>query len=507
MEAIDNLAGSKSPPDAQGHSTRGDSLGHKAARSIAWIVLDRWGTRFTSLLTMIVLGRLLAPADFGLIALASMFVTFASIFVDRGFAKAIVQREHLSAEHIDAAFWAAVLIAAIAIMTIMLSAPWIAARFATPEFAPVLRWMSLSLLVNAFSGTPAALLERAFDFRSLAIRRLSSTVLGGAVGIGCAFAGLGVWSLVAQTLIGSLIGVIALWSASQWRPRRLARFASLRDLAAVGLGALGIEVLTFFGAQSDRMIIGAFLGAQALGWYFMAIRMVSIMVEIFASVFSAVSLTMFSRLQNDHVRLREWLYRFTRASSAATLPCFALAAALAPIAFPYILGPQWRESVPIFQVLTLLGAVNAVAYFDQSVLLAVGRARTALILALGQGALGVALIALAAPYGVLAVAMAVVARQYCYWPVRLAVLNRAIGLQPARYLLQWLQPLAASLAMGAVVSAILWYWPEVLPSAWLNIAAGAALGVAVYLLALCVVHPHVYSDLRGTLQQMRARRS
>jgi PST family polysaccharide transporter len=374
-----------------------DSLGKLAARSMGWVVADKWGTRFTSLLILVVLGRLLSPADFGLVALASMFITFAGIFVEQGFGKALVQRQELQPEHIDAAFWTALGVAAVVTLATVLVAGPIAQAANLPALAPVLRWLALGLVFNALSSTPSALLERSFGFKSLAIRRLCSTFAGGVAAIGVALAGGGVWSLVAQTLVGAVAGLVALWAATQWRPRAQFRMSALRQLWPVGFGVLGIEILSFIGSQSDRLIVGAFLGTRALGLYFMAMRIVAIMVEVFASIFSAVSLTMFSRLQQDEVRLREWLYRLTAASSALTLPCFALAAALAPVAVPFVIGAQWSASVTIFQILTLLGAVNSVAYFDRSVLLARGRARAAFLLTLGQSILGIVLVLVAAP--------------------------------------------------------------------------------------------------------------
>jgi PST family polysaccharide transporter len=484
-----------------------ESLGKVAARSMRWIVIDKWGTRVASLLTLVVLGRLLVPADFGLVALASMFVSFANIFVDQGFGKALIQRRELRPEHIDTAFWAAVAVAVVLTVVTVLAAPLIARSVALPELSPVLRWMAVGLLFNALSGTPAALLERSFKFKSLAIRRLASTVTGCIAGVAVAFKGGGVWSLVVQSLVGAVVGLLMLWAATEWRPGRGFHVTALHELWPVGFGVLGIELLGFFGGQADRLLVGAFLGAQALGWYFMAMRIVTIMVEIFSSIFSTVSLTMFSRLQDDRDRLREWLYRLTGASSAVTIPCFALAAVLAPVLLPFILGSQWTASVVLFQVLSFLGAINAVASFDRSVLLATGRAKDAFLLTFGQSVLGIVLIAVAVPYGVFAVAIAVVARQYCYWPVRLVVLRRAIGIRPWTYLAQWLRPFAASLVMFAVIYGTVWLWPVLMSSPLLYLPGAALIGGVVYLAVLRAIDPRVFLDARLAFDSLRGPKS
>lgn len=484
-----------------------ESLGRTAARSVGWVVVDRWGTRIASLLTIVVLGRLLTPADFGVVALAAMFMTFAGIFVDQGFGKALIQRKELSAEHTNSAFWASMTTAIVMTVATILIAPVLAAAANAPDLAPVLSWLSIGLIINALTCTPYALLEREFKFKSLAIRRLASTVGGGAVGIAMALAGFGVWSLVAQTLVNSIIGLVALWAATDWRPRQRPTIGALRELRPVGFGVLGIELLAFFGMQADRLLVGAYLGAQALGWYYMAMKIVTIMVEIFSSVFGTVSLPVFSRLQDDRARLCGWLYRLTSASSAITLPCFALASALAPLLLPWVLGDQWSGSVPIFQILAALGAINAVAYFDRNLLVATGNAKDALILTLGQGVLGLVLVLIAAPYGVLAVAIAVVARQYLYWPVRLSILHRAVGIDRGKYLAQWVRPFAAAATMSAVVAAFVWKWPHLLASTLANLILAGLLGMLIYLLVLALVHPAMYVDVRETVTRIRARKA
>ncbi len=473
-----------------------ESLGRTAARSVGWIVVDRWGTRLATLLSILVLGRLLTPGDFGLVALAAIFITVAGIFVEQGFNKALIQRQELRTDHMDSAFWASMVVAVVFTGVTVVAAPYIANAANAPELAGVLRWLSIALVINALTCTPYALLERDFRFKTLAIRRLSSTVSGAVVGIAMAYADFGVWSLVGQMLVNSVVGLIVLWAATNWRPRGLPNMTALRELWPIGFGVLGIELLAVLGSQVDRIAIAAFLGAEALGWYFMAMKIITIMVEIFSSVFAAISMPMFSRLQSDKSRLCAWLYRLTGASSAIALPCFALAAALAPLLLPWVLGSQWAPSVPIFQILTLLGAINALAYFDRNALLAAGRAKDAFLLTLGQSMLGAVLVFIAAPFGVIAVAIAVVTRQYLYWPVRVWVLRRAIGIEPRRYFAQWIRPFFAAAMMSAAVAAFLWRWPALPTSTLTHLIAGGLLGGALYLAALRVVYPRIYVDAR-----------
>lgn len=473
--------------------------GTSAARSIGWLAVEKWGDRIATLVVMVVLGRLLAPAAFGLVALAGAFVTFAGLFVDSGFGKAIVQRRELSPEHTDATFWLALSVAVVLTLVMLGIAPLISSAVSVPELTPVLRWMTLGLVVRSLSATPAALLERNLQFGPLAARRVLGTLVGGSTAVVVALAGGGVWSLVARATVEPLVGVITLWTATTWRPRFRLRLWALRELWPIGFGALSIELLAFVNSQADRLIIGAFLPPASLGIYHMAQSIVSIIGELFTSIFGGLGLSMFSRLQADRAQLRAWLYRLAGASSALALPSFALAVAVAPVVIPFVFGPQWHDSVPLFRILSMVGAINAVAYFDRNVLLATGHTRAAVLIAAAQSVIGVLLVFLAVGHGVTAVAVAIVVRQYTLVPLRLTLLKRKLDIDPFGYLGQWFRPLLASLLILGVLCAAFAQWPVLLGSPYLAIPFAVVVGAGIYLPAIRVLSPKAYSDMRAVL--------
>lgn len=432
-------------------ATSSDSsrFGVTAARSIGWIALDKWATRFFGLAILVILGRLLTPDDFGLVALTGVITAFATIFADAGFSKSLIQRDELTENDRSTAFWCTAFISSCLTLLLILLAGPIATVLGDDRLVSIIQWLSLSILLNGLSSVPAGLLERDFGFKPLAIRRVVGTIAGGVVAVAAALAGMGVWSLVVQTLVTAAVSLIILWASSPWKPKFTFSPDSFKRLWAVGSSVMGIELVGVIGSQADRLLIGSFLGAEALGFYFLAMRIVSILVELFSSVFSAVSLTAFSKIKNDRSLLFSWFYRFVGLSSAVTVPIFAIAAATSPVLIPMIFGQEWTGSVLPFQILTCLGALNSVAYFDRSVLIATGNSRAALLLTVGQAVLGIALICIALPWGMVSVALAVAARQYLFWPVRLAILKRRLGVGPWTYFSTWLRPVA--LTAGALI--------------------------------------------------------
>ncbi|CAN5594484.1 lipopolysaccharide biosynthesis protein [soil metagenome] len=411
----------------------GDSLGEKTLHSLGWTALDRWGTRIFSLITFTILGRLLDASDFGLIALGTAFIALSNILTDSGLSTSLVQRDELTEEHINAAFFMNLGLSLGAMLVLCASSPLIARLFDTPALQNVVIVQSFAILLAAFTETPAALLERDFKFKALALRRIVGGSISGTCAVILALSGFGVWSLVAQPIIFGVISIATLWASTPWRPSFRISRESVRELWGVGSNILGLKVVTFVSMQGDQFLVGAVAGNTALGYYYFATRIITLASEMLSTVFSMVSLTVFSRLQNDRERLLSWLYRFVSGSSIVSIPIFFMAAATAPVFIPLVFGNQWEPAVRLIQILSLLGSINSIAYFDRSALLGSGHGRAALWMVIGQMCLGLTLVAIAVQFSVTWVAIAIVARQYLYWPVRLAVLRSRLGVQPMEY--------------------------------------------------------------------------
>lgn len=414
-------------------------------RSVGWVAVGRWGNRLLSLLVFAILGRLLSPSQFGLAALAAVFITLFTLLAEQGFSSALIQKAEVTQEDCDTAFWISMASATgLTVLTIVL-APLAGRAFHQPELTGVLQALSPALILSALAGTQEALLERDFAFRSLSIRTLFGSVIGGVAGVTVAALGGGVWSLVVQTLITSAVQVVVLWTITPWRPGIAVRRASLHALRVVGISVLGIEMFGFLNAQADKLFIGIYLSAAAVGYYYIGNRIVSIMIEVQTSVIEAVSLTTLSKLRDTPERLVNAFYRLTGFSASVSILTFSLLALLAPQLVPLIFGSHWHPSVLIMQVLCLLGALNSVIVFDRNALIAVGAGKSALFITATQSIVGVIVIVVAVHWGVVAVAVAVTVRQYLVWPLRLRALRQHIGIQISKYLLRWFGPMLSGL--------------------------------------------------------------
>lgn len=458
-----------------------DRLRSRTTSAVAWTVVDSWSSRLLSLAVFAVLTRLLDPTDFGVVTMATVAVALLTVVVDAGFAKAIVQRPNLQRHEVDTLFWSSVALALLVYGALFVSAPALASAFGEPQLGPVLRVVGLTLVLSALSSAPAALLERDLDFRALALRRLAGNLVGGLVSLPMAFAGAGVWALVAQFVLSAAASSVVLWVRSPWRPHLRFSYRVLRETLPFSMGSLGVDLLLAFQANVDKALVGAFFDARVLGYYFVAQRAVGITLELATSVLGRVALSVFSRIQDDVARTNRVLRKLTFAAGAVAFPVFGLLAVLAADLLPVLVGHQWDASVPIFQAMAAGAAIAAVTYFDNSVLIAAGRPGKAFQLGVVQNVVGAGLLVAAAPLGPVAVALSRLLMRIVVWPVRMHLLHRYAGVVVGPYLEQVARP-----AVGLVVALPLAFglrrWLDGAP----DLLAAAAAGTVALLAYLAV---------------------
>ena len=207
----------------------------RAVKVVAWSAVDKWGSQALSVIVLWILARILGPEPFGLVALASAFTRFVEIFLDQGMTEAIIREPALVEEHLNSAFWINMVWSLCLLLITMVGASYIARIYQEPCLAPILRWLSVSYVLSAFSSTQISYLRRALSFRKLAIRSLMSKLVAAIVAISLALLGFGVWSLIAQLLVMSFVGAIVLWSSSPWHPRLMFSRSHFSGLFNIGV--------------------------------------------------------------------------------------------------------------------------------------------------------------------------------------------------------------------------------------------------------------------------------
>lgn len=456
-----------------------DGLGRRFVGSAGWVLLEQWSTKGVSLLLFAILARLLTPADFGLVALATAILAILQVFVNSGFSKALIQKPKLAPADASTAFWTSAAISVVVYGALVLCAPLLASAFRQPELALVLIVMGSILPISALSRVPAALLSRDFAFKKLSLRTMASTIAGAVIALPLAVYGAGVWALVAQAVAEAVIAVVVLWTSTSWRPRWEFSFLSLKTLWRTGVSLLGIELLDTVQSQVDKLVVGALFSTTELGIYSLAQRLGVMLQELVSSVITRVSLTTFSRAQGDLGRVSRIFRQLTFATATLSFPVFAIVAVLGPQIIPFLFGTGWDQAIPLVWIMAGGWAYAAIAMFDRSALVGTGNAHVAFWVAFAQNVISILLVFAFAPLGLIGIAFSRFAR-IITWPIRLWALNRCIGLPVARYVAQVLRSTAAvAPATIGIIALQSTGWAHVDFAFWLFAVPLGALGFLV----------------------------
>ncbi|MEM6350534.1 MAG: lipopolysaccharide biosynthesis protein [Cyanobacteria bacterium P01_D01_bin.14] len=468
------------------------SFKQKVTRGALWSIIETWGQQAISFIVFFSLARLLGPESLGLISLAGAFVAFARIFINQGFSQAIVQRHNLKSAHLDTAFWINLAISVLVVFFLTLLSSPIAIGFKEPLLAPILRWLSLGIIIDALSSIQQAVLQREFAFDALAKRSLVGILVGGIVGLSMALLGFGVWSIVVHMLITSLVKVIILWKLSNWRPGFQVNLEAFREIFSFGINIICISLLNFVTRHADDFLIGYFLGPIALGYYSVAYRLLLSVTKVLIGVFHKIALPVFSRLQDQPIKLREVLYSAVELTNLVAFPIFIGIILLAPELVMVIFGEQWLPSVPAMQVLNFLGILYGGFYYNSPLMIALGKPSWSLALKFLQAIGNVVGFMIAVHWGITAVASAYVIRSYIMAPLTVWVIKKLIKIKVLTYLEKYMTPLLASLLMSFSVL----FCKHCIPTSnlYISLIFYGLVGIFTYAASIFFISPRLYKE-------------
>jgi len=395
----------------------------------AWTAGSTVSQQLIQLAFSAVLGRLLLPREYGLVAMIVVFTGFASLFVDSGFGAALVQRKEITAAHLSTAFWAN-LGAGVAVSAVVAGiSPLVARFYGQPQLKVLMAVAGIDFVVVALKITQLALLERRMLYRRLAVIDNVSLALAGAAAISCAVAGLGVWSLIVFTFVSDGVDSFLLWVLSDWRPSFSFDRGALRDLWSYGGNMLASTTLNYWFRNLDNLLIGRFVGAAALGLYSRAYNLALLQLRNVSFAAGRPLFPALSRLQDEPARFR---HAYLRAISIIALVTFPIATGFLVAARPLVVtlfGARWAGVAPLVQILGVAAVVQSIG--TSSGLIYQARGRTDSLLRWQMAWSGTAAIAfgIGIHWGAKGVAVAVSAQSVALMYPIIAVPGRMIGMR------------------------------------------------------------------------------
>jgi len=344
----------------------------KVLNSVLWAGIRVWGNRLGGIVIFFVLARLLSPEDMGIYAAIWSVLLFLEVFTEQGLADAIIQAKEITKSQINTVFLVNLGMALVTTVAIIFNADKIAALVKMPDIAYPLQVATLALIFNAVGFCQLALYRRNFEYRWLAIRTLTATLISGAVGITIAYYGYGAWALIVQFILAALINTIWLWVRPLWKPSFDFSFNGLKNLMQFSIKLMSARLCDATSTRAFEFVIAAWLGAATLGIYSVGSRIYTIMLQLLSSVVLDVAHSGFSRLAEDKVKFLSSYYQSIIATSAIAVPIFVILAAVANEFCVALFGSKWSESGSILHLLALLGAVQAVQQINVAAINALG---------------------------------------------------------------------------------------------------------------------------------------
>jgi PST family polysaccharide transporter len=332
--------------------------------------------------SLMLMARLLEPHDFGLVGMVTAFTGALELFRDFGLSTATVQREHVTDEQLSVLFWINVLIGLMLWLGGWLLAPVVVRFYREPTLLYITTVLAIGFPLNALGVQHSALLQRQLRFTSLAVINVISLVVSTLVGVTMAMLGFGYWSLVAMALAGPAIGTPALWIASGWMPRLPRRGNDVRSLMRFGGTATMNGVVVYLAYNAEKVLLGRFWGADAVGIYGRAYQLVNVPTSNLNSSVGEVAFAALARLQHDHDHLKSYFLKGYAIVLAATIPITITSAIFADDLIVTLLGPKWVAASTIFRLLAptilVFAMINPLAWL----LLALGMVTKSLKIAL-----------------------------------------------------------------------------------------------------------------------------
>lgn len=325
-------------------------LTEKVTKGFFWVLFEKCGIQFAHFLVTLVLARLLTPNDYGTVALLSIFISIANVFVDCGFGKALVQKKDATQTDYNTVFYLSMAFAAVLYAALFFASPWIADFYSVPELAPMMRILALSLIFHSVNGVQNVELNRKMLFHlSFRISWVSTSVKA-VVGIVMAYLGYGPWALVWASLSSGICGVIARQFVIAWRPTLTFSWTSARQLFDFGWKMMVSTLVNQIYLDLQGLLIGKFYTRADLAFVNKGKHVPSLLSNITTDSLRRVAFPALAKLQDDPCKMRNAMRRMIRCSTFCVFPAMVMLCILAEPFVTMLYGERWLPAVPFLQV-------------------------------------------------------------------------------------------------------------------------------------------------------------
>lgn len=479
----------------------GERLGQRSARGAVSTLAGQWTRLVLQTGSTIVLARLIAPAEYGLVAMIVSLVGVGDALWNLGLSQATVQRRDVRHDQVTFFFWVQALIGAALTAVVIALAPVIAGFYDQPRLVPLTILLSSMFLLNGLAAQHLAVLTRQMRFGLLSAMDVLGLALGVVAAVVIAALGGGAWAIAVMTLATPVVRLVLSWTTSGWAPGPPRRGQDVAPMMRFGVSLTFTNVLDYSAQNLDNILIGRFYGADALGLYSRAYNLLLMPIRQVTAPISRVAVPVLSYLQDQPERYRRFFMVAFSAVAYAALPSICLLAALSQEIIAVMLGDQWLGAVPIFRILSVAGLLVTLRSTNGWLFVSTGHTGRQALWALANRPVIIGGFVIGLPWGTTGVAWGFLgAHAVLLLPsFVVSVKDTPVSMRNI-WQCAW-RPIVIALAVyGAGASAHLW----LSGSTWLALFAGAA-GALTVMVTAFVLWPAVRRDVRAMHGALRQR--
>jgi len=350
-----------------------EPLSHRVVKGGFWVFVSRGIERTFYITRLIILARILAPHDFGILGIAMLTMLTLENFSQTGFQAALIQKKEDIDAYLNSAWTVGIIRGFILFIILYFISPYVAVFFKTPQAEPIIRVIGFSFLIQAFTNIGVIYFQKELEFNKQLVFQLSGTLADFVVAVSAALLLRSVWALVFGLLAGNAVRFVVSYLIHPYRPHLSFDIGKAKELFGFGKWVLGSSILMFLITQGDDIFVGKLLGATMLGFYQMAYRFSNTPATEITHVISQVTFPAYSKLQDNIPKLREAYLKVLQLTAFLSFLLAGLIFVLAPDFTKIFLGEKWMPMVPAMQVLIFAGLVRSVAATSGSLIYAIGK--------------------------------------------------------------------------------------------------------------------------------------
>lgn len=460
-----------------------------------WRFAERCGAQLVQFIVSIILARLLAPEVYGTISLITVFTTILNVFVDSGMGNALIQKKNADDLDFSTVFFFNVSMCSMLYILMFFAATGIAKFYNDVSLVPVIRVLSLTLVISGIKNVQQAYVSRTMQFKRFFFATLGGTIGAAIIGIFMAYHGLGVWALVFQQIFNATVDTIILWVTVKWKPKKMFSFTRLKELFSYGWKLLASSLIDTVYNNIRQLIIGRMYSASDLAYYNRGKQFPDLLITNINTSIDSVLLPTMSREQDDKERVKAMTRRAIKTSTYIMAPLMMGLTFCGTPLIRFILTDKWLPCVPFMQIFCITSMFYPIHTANLNAIKAMGRSDIFLKLEVIKKVIGIAFLVSTMWFGVMAMA---------YSLLVVGIISQIINSWPNKKLLNYgyleqlkdiLPGICLAVGMGLCINMIQWLgMPDIL-----TLVIQFVVGVCIYIVLSKIFKLDSYQYIKNIL--------